>query len=162
MHPNKSPGLDGLNSIFFQHFWSLSGKDIFTTCTQWMESGFFPHLLNNTNVGEVTLKIDINKAYECIDWGFLVAMMLQSISIYNMNVYLFPIFISKELQRMLNAFSWGVVNRDKKEIKWMSWEKLTMRKGLRGMRFCNFYGSNLAMQRKQGWKFLSNLDALVT
>nr|KYP51656.1 hypothetical protein KK1_026540 [Cajanus cajan]KYP51661.1 hypothetical protein KK1_026545 [Cajanus cajan] len=79
-----------------------------------------------------------------------------------MNVYLFPIFLFEELQRMFNAFLWVVVNRDKKGIKWMSWEKLTMRKGLRGMRFCNFYGFNLAMQGKQGWKFFSNLNALVT
>ena len=26
MHPNKSPGLDGIPSLFYQHFWSLSGE----------------------------------------------------------------------------------------------------------------------------------------
>nr|KYP34809.1 Transposon TX1 uncharacterized [Cajanus cajan] len=50
----------------------------------------------------------------------------------------------------------------RKGIHWLSWEKLSMRKEHGGMGFRNLYGFNLAMLGKQGWKFLTNQDAIVT
>ncbi|MCH80176.1 hypothetical protein A2U01_0000939, partial [Trifolium medium] len=156
MHPDKSPGPDGFNPAFYQHFWHLCGDDIFAAVKVWLDRGFFPTSLNETNIclipkcdnpssmkelrpialcnvlykivskllanrlkmcldkciseeqsafvegrsildnaliameiihalkrrtrgmkGELALKIDISKAYDKVDWGFLKGMLLR-------------------------------------------------------------------------------------
>lgn len=42
MHPNKASGPDGLNPWFFQHFWSLLGREIFSCCKLWLIDCTFP------------------------------------------------------------------------------------------------------------------------
>ncbi|WJX44074.1 hypothetical protein P8452_31099 [Trifolium repens] len=154
MHPDKAPGPDGFNPAFYQHFWDLCGDDIFEAVKEWLDRGFFPTSLNETNIclvpkcdnplsmkdlrpislcnvlykmvskllanrmkrclvkcvseeqsafiegrsildnaliaieiihalkrktqgskGELALKIDISKAYDRVDWGFLRGML---------------------------------------------------------------------------------------
>ncbi|WJX92273.1 hypothetical protein P8452_73938 [Trifolium repens] len=156
MHPDKSPGPDGFNPAFYQHFWHLCGDDIFAAVKSWLARGFFPTSLNETNIclipkcdspntmkdlrpialcnvlykmvskllanrlrqcidkciseeqsafvegrsildnamiamevihslkrrtrgskGELALKIDISKAYDKVDWGFLKGMLVR-------------------------------------------------------------------------------------
>ena len=48
MHPDKAPGLDGLNPAFFKFFWPVLGKDIFQACVIWLEKKEFPANLNDT------------------------------------------------------------------------------------------------------------------
>ena len=48
MHPEKSPGSDGLNPGFYQRFWPFIGDQIFSTASQWLSTGAFPLGLNNT------------------------------------------------------------------------------------------------------------------
>ena len=48
MHPEKSPGPDGLNPGFYQRFWPLIGDQIFSATSQWLSTGPFPLGLNNT------------------------------------------------------------------------------------------------------------------
>jgi hypothetical protein len=50
MHPDKAPGPDGFNPAFYQHFWDLCGDDIFAAVKEWLERGFFPSSLNETNI----------------------------------------------------------------------------------------------------------------
>jgi hypothetical protein len=50
MHPDKAPGPDGFNSAFYQHFWDLCGNDIFEAVKEWLQSGYFPSSLNETNI----------------------------------------------------------------------------------------------------------------
>ncbi|GAU39328.1 hypothetical protein TSUD_60790 [Trifolium subterraneum] len=154
MHPDKSPGPDGFNPAFYQRFWEQCSDDIFSAASTWLERGYFPTSLNETNIciipkcdnpmsmkdlrpislcnvlykmiskvlanrlkccldkcvsqeqsafvegrsildnaliatevihalkrktkgrrGELTLKIDISKAYDKVDWGFLRGVM---------------------------------------------------------------------------------------
>jgi hypothetical protein len=154
MHPDKAPGPDGFNPAFYQHFWDLCGNDIYEATNEWLERGYFPNSLNETNIflipkcenpvsmkdmrpislcnvlykmvskllanrlkgclekcvseeqsafiegrsildnaliaievihalkrkprgvnGELALKIDISKAYDKVDWGFLRGML---------------------------------------------------------------------------------------
>ena len=48
MHPDKSPGPDGFNPAFSQHFWPLIGKDIFHACSFWLNNNEFLASLNET------------------------------------------------------------------------------------------------------------------
>ena len=50
MHPDKASGPDGLNPAFFQHFWSILGKEVFHSCEEWLEKVSFPANLNDTNI----------------------------------------------------------------------------------------------------------------
>ncbi|GAU26476.1 hypothetical protein TSUD_294450 [Trifolium subterraneum] len=108
MYPDKSPGPDGFNPAFFQRFWEHCSDDIFSAASTWLERGYFPTSLNETNIclipkcdnptsmkdlrpislfihalkrktqgrrGKLALKIDISKAYDKVDWGFLRGVM---------------------------------------------------------------------------------------
>lgn len=44
----------------------------------------------------------------------------------------------------------------------MAWDKLTVKKGGGGIGFRDIHGFNLALLRKQGWKFMSNPDSMVS
>jgi hypothetical protein len=156
MHPDKSPGPDGFNPAFFQNFWHLCGDDVFMAAKDWLQRGYFPSSLNETNIclipkcdspksmkefrpislcnvlykvvskllanrlkkvihkciseeqsafvegrsitdnaliaieiihalkrrtrgvkGELALKIDISKAYDKVDWGFLKGVLIR-------------------------------------------------------------------------------------
>jgi hypothetical protein len=50
MHPDKAPGPDGFNPAFYQHFWSVCGDDIFEAAREWLDRGYFPSTLNDTNI----------------------------------------------------------------------------------------------------------------
>lgn len=50
MHSDKSLGPGDFNSVFYQNFWGLCGDDIFEVVTIWMERGFFPYAINDTNI----------------------------------------------------------------------------------------------------------------
>src|SRR6266487_2803707 len=154
MHPDKSPGPNEFNLAFYQRFWEHCSDDIFSAASTWLERGYFPTSLNDTNIclipkcdnptsmkdlrpislcnvlykmiskvlanrlkccldkcvsqeqsafvegrsildnaliatevihalkrktkgrrGELALKIDISKAYDKVDWGFLRGVM---------------------------------------------------------------------------------------
>lgn len=50
MHPDKSPGPDGMNPAFFQHFWSIIGNDVTQACLNILSSQIIPSRLNDTIV----------------------------------------------------------------------------------------------------------------
>ncbi|GAU30882.1 hypothetical protein TSUD_15680 [Trifolium subterraneum] len=50
MHPDKSLGPDGFNPAFYQRFWDQCGEDIFSAASNWLERGYFPTSLNETNI----------------------------------------------------------------------------------------------------------------
>ncbi|GAU39678.1 hypothetical protein TSUD_320910 [Trifolium subterraneum] len=50
MHPDKSPGPDEFNPAFFQNFWDLCGDAVFVAAKEWLERGYFPLSLNDTNI----------------------------------------------------------------------------------------------------------------
>lgn len=47
MHPDKASGPDGLNLTFFQHFWSLLGREVFGCCKDWMDRCSYSTNLND-------------------------------------------------------------------------------------------------------------------
>lgn len=50
MHPDKSPGPDGMNPAFYQRFWNIIGNDIVATCLNVISSNVVPDGLNDTLV----------------------------------------------------------------------------------------------------------------
>ncbi|GAU22462.1 hypothetical protein TSUD_123490 [Trifolium subterraneum] len=50
MHPDKSLGPDGFNPYFYQRFWEHCSDDIFSAASTWLERGYFPTSLNETNI----------------------------------------------------------------------------------------------------------------
>nr|KYP38216.1 Putative ribonuclease H protein At1g65750 family [Cajanus cajan] len=81
----------------------------------------------------------------------LIKSVAQAIPTYCMSTFLLPTSLEDEIQRMLNSFWWGSNHHTGRGIKWLSWDKLTMRKEYGGMGFRHLHGFNLAMLGKQGW-----------
>jgi hypothetical protein len=50
MHPDKSPGPDGLNPAFYHRFWEGIGGDLISDVVAWLNSGQLPQGLNATNI----------------------------------------------------------------------------------------------------------------
>lgn len=50
MKSEKSPGPDGLNPGFFQHFWDIIGSDLLTFCADFFRTGNLPDNINSTNI----------------------------------------------------------------------------------------------------------------
>jgi hypothetical protein len=50
MHPDKSPGPNGFNPVFYQKFWNLCGDEVFIAAKDWLQRGYFPSSLNETNI----------------------------------------------------------------------------------------------------------------
>ncbi|CAH9106024.1 unnamed protein product, partial [Cuscuta epithymum] len=61
MHPDKSPGPDGMSPGFFQHFWDVLGPDIVDFCKTSFNTG---HLPEKATHREVTAVREILHAYE--------------------------------------------------------------------------------------------------
>jgi len=50
MHPDKSPGPDGLSPGFFQHHWRIIGDEVVHFCQSVLSSGTLPESINSTHI----------------------------------------------------------------------------------------------------------------
>ncbi|XP_024963365.1 uncharacterized protein LOC112503582 [Cynara cardunculus var. scolymus] len=64
----KAPGSDGFSSKFFKAEWDIVGRDVEIAI-----HNFFYRVLNG--LPRCAFKIDIKKAYDTVDWRFLIVML---------------------------------------------------------------------------------------
>lgn len=56
MHPDKSPGPDGMNPAFFQNYWDITGRHVISSCLNFLNNGFLPVHLNDTSLVLISKK----------------------------------------------------------------------------------------------------------
>jgi len=92
----------------------------------------------------------------------LIKSVAQAIPSDCMSVFLLPHSITEDIEKMLNSFWWGMKNEGRGGFRWLSWERIIMRKEWGEMGFCYIHGFNLAMLGKKGWNFLTNPNVMVS
>jgi len=79
-----------------------------------------------------------------------------------MSIFLLLSSIISTIEKIMNYFWWGHGRPNNRGINWMSWEKLLMHKNHGCMGFKDLTTFNFAMIGKQGWKFQTEPDSLVS
>ncbi|XP_004297906.1 PREDICTED: putative ribonuclease H protein At1g65750-like [Fragaria vesca subsp. vesca] len=97
----------------------------------------------------------------CAGKTVLIKVVAQTMPTYAMNCYLLPKILCDNIHKLCASFFWGD-SETKKKIHWQSWVKLCLTKEEGGMGFKNLYAYNLALLAKQGWRFMSQPNSLVT
>ena len=92
----------------------------------------------------------------------MIKSVLQAISSYVMGIFQLPTTLLSTVENMMNSFWWGHGCTSQRGINWLSWEKLSMHKVHGGMGFKNLSAFNLSMLGKQGWKFLTEPNFVVS
>ncbi|MCH81402.1 RNA-directed DNA polymerase (Reverse transcriptase), partial [Trifolium medium] len=67
----------------------------------------------------------------------MIKSVLQAIPSYVMSIYLLPETLTKEIERMINAYWWGGGNNNK-GIRWLAWDKMARFKEKGGLGFRDF------------------------
>ncbi|XP_022150918.1 uncharacterized protein LOC111018954 [Momordica charantia] len=104
IHPHKALGPDRFSSAFYKNFWHIVGQDVSCCCLNILnnsmdmktlsemilkraldtvisqsQSAFIPnrYITDNAILGFESLKLDMSKAYDRVEWNFLEAVMLK-------------------------------------------------------------------------------------
>ncbi|XP_060962204.1 uncharacterized mitochondrial protein AtMg00310-like [Cannabis sativa] len=91
----------------------------------------------------------------------LIKTVAQSLPIYAMSVFLLPLDITHDMERLMSKFWWQSFGNTWKGIHWESWSQLFVHKAKGGMGFRHLRDFNLSLLGKQGWRLISRPDSLV-
>lgn len=92
----------------------------------------------------------------------MIKSVLQSIPSYVMSIFRLPKSLLDEIEKMMNVFWWGHVGANNWEMHWLEQDKLSVHKRYGGMGLKDLVAFNVAMLGKQGWKFQTEPDTLVS
>lgn len=90
----------------------------------------------------------------------LLKAVLAAMPTYAMSYFKLPKSLCKKIQSILTRFWWDVKPGIKK-MCWVSWDKLTLSKGARGLSFKEIEIFNDALLAKHTWRLLKNPDSLL-
>ncbi|XP_031114462.1 uncharacterized protein LOC116018116 [Ipomoea triloba] len=91
----------------------------------------------------------------------LLKNVIQAIPTFAMSVFLLPIELCKDIEKVMNSFWWGCEGDRVRGIRWKSWEILCVPKQFGGMRFGRIREFNIAMLGKQVWRLINQLSSLL-
>ncbi|KAM6549548.1 hypothetical protein CsatB_021224 [Cannabis sativa] len=91
----------------------------------------------------------------------LIKTVAQSLPSYAMSVFLLPLEITRDMEKVMTKFWWQSSNKNGKGIHWLSWDRLCTHKDKGGMGFRHLRDFNLAMLGKQGWRLVVRPHSLV-
>lgn len=91
----------------------------------------------------------------------LLKNVIQSIPTYAMSVFLLPVGLCEEIERVMNGYWWGCEGERNKGIRWKAWSHLCIPKKMGGMGFRRLREFNLALLGKQAWHLLQQPNSLV-
>lgn len=113
--------------------------------------------------------IEASLGKRLVDWGdqymsngnkeILIKSVAQAIPTYVMNVFRLPSSICADLTRMMRQYWWGV-EKGKRKMAWLSWDKMMLPKSKGGMGFKDMRAFNQALLAKQAWRLIDNPESL--
>ncbi|XP_073152303.1 uncharacterized mitochondrial protein AtMg00310-like [Henckelia pumila] len=92
----------------------------------------------------------------------LLKAVIQVLPTYVMSVFLLPLLLCDNLERMMNSFWLGQSDHSRGGLKWKSWDKLTLHKANGGLGFRKLHLYNLALLAKQSWKLFTEPNSLAS
>lgn len=85
----------------------------------------------------------------------LIKSVIQAIPSYVSSIFLLPISLCEEIERLMNKF-WWLSNMEKSSgIRWLAWDKMCSPKKFGGMGFKQIKEFNIALLGKQIWRLLT-------
>lgn len=90
----------------------------------------------------------LNKPHSKAEREILIKCAAQALPVYYMSVFMLPVSITDELQKMLNSFWWRTKKDGSRGINWLSCDKFYVSKRDGGMGFRDFHNFNLEMLGK--------------
>ncbi|XP_062100071.1 uncharacterized protein LOC133805941 [Humulus lupulus] len=91
----------------------------------------------------------------------LLKTVAQALPNYAMSVFLLPIGLSRDIERLMCKYWWRS-SSNKPKIHWMSWERMSKPKVMGGLGFRSLHDFNVALLGKQGWRLLMYPNTLVS
>ena len=92
----------------------------------------------------------------------LLKTVAQTLPNYAMSVFLLPLDLCQQLERLMCKFWWKTNSKKERSIHWQSWSNMCKRKSYGGMGFRSIRDFNLALLGNQGWRLLKYPDKLVS
>lgn len=81
----------------------------------------------------------------CLGKEILLKSVIQVVPSYVMSVFLLPISLCEEIERMMNSFWWGRKKDGSHSIQWQSWDKLCYKKVYEDLGFHKIRHFNVAV-----------------
>lgn len=86
----------------------------------------------------------------------------QTLPNYTMSVFLLPVEICRDLERVMCKYWWKSDGKKERGIHWISWDRMCSKKNEGGMGFRNIRDFNVALLAKQAWRLIQFPDKLVS
>lgn len=91
----------------------------------------------------------------------LLKTVAQAIPNYAMSVFLLPLDMCKEMEKLMCKFWWRTNTKKNRSIHWMSWDRMCMPKSEGGLGFRHLHDFNIALLGKQAWRLVTKAESLV-